>query len=73
MPCICEPPLISWADEITQIGLQRDYYKKKADQAARLLCSVLGELLEHDPTAKITDPELAQWWEEHKKFDEDRK
>lgn len=70
MPCIADP---YFSDEATGIEIERDYYKSKADQATRLLCSVLGELLEHDPLSKITDPELAQWWEAHKKFDEERK
>lgn len=79
MPCYTEPH--SYCDHKNDdcLEMSKDmkeklkYYKKTSDQATRLLCSVLGELFEHDPHSKITDPELAEWWEAHKKFDEERK
>ena len=76
MPCSSEGyplPQVIIDSERENLIEQIKFHKDKADQATRLLCSVLGELLEHDPLSKITDPELSEWWEAHKKFDEKRK
>jgi len=42
------------------------YYKDQSDQATRLLCNILSF------TTEIYDPELKEWWEKHKKYDEKR-
>ncbi len=51
------------------------YYKEKSDQATRLLCDICSN---HSDNAYIraivsSNDELRKWWEEHKKFDYDRK
>lgn len=48
--------------------------EKERAQLARWLCSVLGSL-EHIQQAplKLTDPELQEWWDTHKAWDNARK
>jgi hypothetical protein len=51
----------------------REEFKKDLDNLTKWLCGILGVLEQSPVPFKIQDPELAEWWEEHKKLDEKRK
>lgn len=48
----------------------RSEMQEKVDQLARWLCSVLGsiEAIQGHPV-KLKDPELQDWWDTHKAWD----
>lgn len=49
-----------------------NYYQSNSDKITNMLCSVMGEIEYQDPGI-VLDNDVKEWWEKHKKFDEQRK
>jgi len=69
MPCYDHRNEPSYVRAETEAKMQA-----KVDQLARWLCSVLGsiEAVQQAPV-KLKDPELQDWWDTHKAWDNARK
>jgi len=51
---------------------QIEHYKKQSNLTTRLLCYACRQLSPDWCTLKFKNEELQEWWERHKKFDEQR-
>jgi len=49
-----------------------EYKQKEIDRMARWLCSILGTLEASGIEMELQDPELKEWWKDHKDFDRER-